>query len=162
MANEEKSKFGKIPAAERPFEVEQAPEEERKITAPEREEKRKPEKVEIPSAAAALPAAVKPAVLPPKDPVLVQIESILEEDLQDLYRDLPPELKPKFKQKGEEAARVIRDMIARAKVKARKVLKLLTDWLKMIPGVNKFFLEQEAALKAQKIMMLAEKDKKEK
>ena len=44
-------------------------------------------------------------------------------------------------------------------MKARKVLKLIKGWLKMIPGVSRFFLEQEAAIKAQKIMEIAAPDK---
>ena len=98
-----------------------------------------------------------PAV--PADPVLKQIETILAEDLEEVYAQLPPELKPKFKVKGEEVASAIRTMMATAKIKARKVLKLIAQWLKIIPGVNKFFLEQEAAIKAQKIMAVAQEEK---
>jgi len=117
-------------------------------------------KEDVPRAPGPIPVAI-PAPKTPKDPVLAQIETILEEDLKDIYNELPPELRPKFKQKGEEAARAISEMVARAKIKVRKVLKLIVGWLKIIPGVNKFFLEQEAAIKAQKILAMAkEKNKK--
>lgn len=97
---------------------------------------------------------------PPKDPILTQVETILSEDLKDLYAGLPADIKPKFRAKGEEVASAIKVMIESAKVKTRKVLKLIRDWLRMIPGVNKFFLEQSAAIKTQKITFLAEQKKK--
>lgn len=90
-----------------------------------------------------------------KDPAFVRVEAILEDNLEAIYGELPAELKAKFKAKGEETAHAIIAMMERAKVKARKVLKLIADWLKMIPGINKFFVEQEAAIKTQKIMQLA-------
>lgn len=154
MPKEEKSKI--ISPAERVLEVEKVPE------VPE-----KAPKIEIPEVAEApkeapLKAPPAPPVTLPKvevrDPVLAQIENILEEDLKEVYAGLTPELKPQFKAKGEEAAKTIRDMIDRAKLKARKVLKLIKSWLKMVPGINRFFLEQEAAIKAQKIMEIAAKD----
>ncbi|MDO8504976.1 MAG: hypothetical protein Q7S48_00120, partial [bacterium] len=67
-------------------------------------------------------------------------------------------VKPKFKAQGELVARNIREMVVQAKVKTRKVLKLIVAWLKMIPGVNKFFLELEAAIKTQKIVIFAEEE----
>lgn len=94
-----------------------------------------------------------------KEPMLVKIEGILAEDLADVYENLPEALKPKFRAKGEETAGKIRQMMQDAKVKARKVLKLIKEWLKMIPGVNKFFLEQEATIKTQKLLGLKQEDK---
>lgn len=107
-----------------------------------------------------LPATPAP-VAPPKDPLTAQVEEILEEDLKEVYAGLPEALKPKFRKKGEEVAEAIVAMLTTAKVKARKVLKLIIAWLKIIPGVNKFFLEQEAAIKAQKILAVAKERKKE-
>lgn len=106
------------------------------------------------------PASQAPVPSPSKDPILTQIENVLSEDLDKVYNGLPTELKPAFKAKGEEVARTIRTMVETAKVKVRKVLKLIIAWLKIIPGANKFFLEQEAAVKAQKIMTIVEAEKK--
>ncbi len=119
----------------------------------------KAEKVfEVPRSA---PVAQAPSVpVSAKDLLLSQVENILSEDMQSLYAALPTELKPKFKAKGEEVAMTIKTMLERAKVKTRKILKLIREWLKMIPGVNKFFLEQAAAIKTQKISVLAEQQKK--
>ncbi len=113
--------------------------------------------VEIPVAPAFhVPQAVSPT---PKEPMLVKIEGILAEDLADVYENLPDDLKPKFRVKGEETAGKIRIMMQEAKIKARKVLKLIKEWLKMIPGVNKFFLEQEATIKTQKLLGLKRDEK---
>lgn len=94
------------------------------------------------------------------DPILSKVERILEEDLQEVYDGLPAELKPRFRAKGEEVAHAITALLEGAKVKARQILKLILQWLKMIPGVNRFFLEQAAAIKTQKVLMV-EKDKGE-
>ena len=103
------------------------------------------------------PVPVRPAVVLPKEPELVKIESILEENLKEVYASLPAEVRPQFKAKGEETATKIRELMEKTKIKARKILKLIKAWLKLIPGVNKFFLEQEAAIKTQKLMAMKEK-----
>jgi hypothetical protein len=51
-------------------------------------------------------------------------------------------------------------MVRRAKVRAREALDLITRWLRIIPGVNAFYLAQEAKLKTDKIIALAEEEKK--
>lgn len=106
------------------------------------------------------PVPTRPAAVMPKEPELIKIENILEENLKEVYASLPAEVKPKFKTAGEETAIKIRALMERTKVKARKILKLIKAWLKLIPGVNKFFLEQEAAIKAQKLMAMKSVDKK--
>lgn len=99
------------------------------------------------------PVAVAPAA-PAKDPVTAQIEEVLAEDLTDAFLNMTPETQAQFKQKGEETAGKIREMIEQAKTNARKIFDLIRDWLKLIPGVNKFFLEQEAKIKTDKILRL--------
>jgi hypothetical protein len=115
---------------------------------------------------AAAPAPVAPDFPVPapasqisKDPVFKKVEEIMEEDLKDTYWSMPPDLRAKFKQKGETVAESVRQMIIGAKIKASKVLKLIVAWLKMIPHVNRFFLEQEAKLKTDRIMNFAESEK---
>lgn len=141
-------------------EVEKIPETPKEKSAVAVPEKPTTEK-EFPGGRAPAPVPIFPAPLPaPVDPITKEIEAILEEDLAKVYASLPDDVKPKFKAQGEIVARNIRQMLQEAKVKTRKVLKLIVDWLKMIPGVNKFFLEQEAAIKTQKIMILAEEEEK--
>jgi hypothetical protein len=96
---------------------------------------------------------------PPKSGTLVKIEKILEEDLEDFYFSMPPEQQKAFKEKGEETASAIENMVRAGKAIGRKILKLIRAWLKMIPGVNKFFLEQEAKIKTDKVMAMAERGK---
>jgi hypothetical protein len=43
----------------------------------------------------------------------------------------------------------------------KKILALIRDWLKLIPGVNRFFLEQEAKIKTDKILLAAEEKKQQ-
>lgn len=94
-----------------------------------------------------------------KDPVLQRVEQIMEADMKDTYMSLPPAAKARFKKQGEAAAEKIRAMLASAKVNAHKVLKILVSWLRTIPHVNRFFLEQEAKLKTDRIMQYAEKER---
>ncbi len=108
---------------------------------------------------AAPPAPVAPAA---KDPVLSRVEGILAEDLADIYRELPEGKREKFNTRGDEVAPEVFDMIHRAKASAKKILKLISDWLKMIPGINRFFLEQEAKIKTDKLMAMAELEKEKK
>ncbi|KKR07914.1 MAG: hypothetical protein UT32_C0005G0013 [Parcubacteria group bacterium GW2011_GWC2_39_14] len=96
------------------------------------------------------PVAVAPVITKSED--LIAIEKILAEGLEDLYKKLPDNRKMEFKQKGEEAASTIEKLMQSAKVHMKKVIGVIRDWLLMIPGVNKFFLEQEIKIKADKLL----------
>jgi len=89
-----------------------------------------------------------------KDPVVATVESILTENLGDLYLSLPPDEQQKFKAKGEETTKKIVELLRSAKATFKKIFNLIFDWLKTIPGINKFFTEQEAKIKADKIMKI--------
>ena len=91
-----------------------------------------------------------------------EIENILSENMEEIYQGLPANLKEQFKRKGDETVLKIRKVISRAKIALRKILNLIKNWLKIVPGINKFFLEQEAKIKTAKILALAEKTKKKK
>lgn len=96
--------------------------------------------------------------LPPiRDEATVKIEKVMEEGVGDAYQRLSPVAKQEFKIKGEETASAIREMIKSGHAKAKNVFKLILEWLKMLPGVNKFFLEQEAKIKTDRIMSLKDK-----
>jgi len=86
-----------------------------------------------------------------------EIENILEVDLADVYMKLSPSKKIEFKLKGEETAKAINSLLDNTKVKVKKVLSLIKDWLKLIPGVNSFFIEQLAKSKLDDIMKLKNK-----
>jgi hypothetical protein len=148
------------PKEERQLETIQSPEVEKLLekTQPEIREV-KPPPSEIPKTTPPLSHPSKPSLSPPKDPVLIQVEHILEEDLKDIYLELPPKIQEKFRQKGDEIAKKIWTMIIELKAKAKKILDLIRSWLRLIPGVNKYFLEQEAKIKTDKLMILAEYEK---
>ncbi len=117
------------------------------------------------TAAEALPAgAPAPAAPAPprpvKDETIARVESVLEEGMKEAYQQLQPAAKERFKKEGERIAQEISGMIKSLKVKAARVLQLLTRWLRMIPGANKFFLIQEAKIKTDRILALAEEEKK--
>jgi len=83
-----------------------------------------------------------------------QIEKVLEKDLAEIYLNLSPDKQEEFKVKGEETARQINILLQKTKIKAREVIDLIKRWLSIIPGVNKFFLEQEAKIKTDEIMRI--------
>jgi len=83
----------------------------------------------------------KPTAIPQyRDEITVKIEKILEEGL-------------------EQTAFKIRELMRGAHVKIKKIFRLIIEWLRMLPGVNIFFLEQEAKIKADKILALKERER---
>jgi len=97
---------------------------------------------------------------PVKDRLSREIEAVLEEDLTDLFLNLPEDKKKEFQEKGEETASKIRALVQKSKINARKIFSLIRDWLKIIPGVNKFFLEQEAKIKTDKVILMTQEEQK--
>ncbi len=95
-----------------------------------------------------------------KDPLLTKIEAILSENLGDIYTQLPADKREAFRVKGEETAGKIHDILGSAKVKVHKILELISDWLGLIPGVNVYFLRQEAKIKLDKLMDYQEEQAK--
>lgn len=100
------------------------------------------------------PAKHEDKIAPAKDEMLLNIEKVLEEDLSELYFSLSEEARHEFREKGQVTAKTIKQMIDDAKIKLEVMIKLIIDWLKTIPSVNKFFAEQEAKIKADKILNL--------
>ncbi len=80
------------------------------------------------------------------------IEDMLAEGLDDVYRSLPLEKKMVFKKKGEDTARKIQTMVVSLKVHASNIIDWIVEWLKVVPGLNQFFLKQEAKIKTDKIL----------
>jgi len=82
------------------------------------------------------------------------IENILEEDIEEIYFSMDQITQQKFKKQGEKTTQEIINLFKNAKATFKKIFKLIFGWLKIIPGVNKFFLEQEAKIKADKILKI--------
>lgn len=89
-----------------------------------------------------------------------KIEGILEEGLGEAYQRMNPVDQHEFRIKGEETAIEIMKIISLPKIKIKKIIALIISWLKIIPGVNRFFLEKEAKIKAEKILSEMGEDKK--
>jgi hypothetical protein len=86
------------------------------------------------------------------DDVTKHIETIMAEGLKEVFAELTPVQQQEFKIKGEETAREIRLLMESKKLNLKRVFRLVFTWLKYLPGINSFFLEQEAKIKADKII----------
>ncbi len=82
------------------------------------------------------------------------IDDILSAGLHEIFLNMNPAKQKEFKQAGEETVVKIAGLLEKTKVKVDKIIDLIRKWLKLIPGVNKFFLEQEAKIKADRIIKL--------
>ncbi|MFZ4648652.1 MAG: hypothetical protein ACOYMB_03410 [Patescibacteria group bacterium] len=80
------------------------------------------------------------------------IDRILSDGLGDIFVKLPPNKQQEFKVEGEKTVKKINELIEKGKLSLDFLAKLIKKWLSIIPGVNKFFLEQDAKIKADKIM----------
>lgn len=87
-----------------------------------------------------------------------EIEDIMASDLKDVFLKMSPDKRAKFKLVGEETAVKINELLDKTKVKVRKIIRLLRKWLTMIPGANKYFLEQKVKIKADEIIALKNND----
>lgn len=86
-----------------------------------------------------------------------QVENILVLGLEEIYLSLSPDKRQEFKKAGEETAKKINQLLSKAKINIGEIIKLIKKWLMLIPGVNKYFLEQEAKIKADEIIKLRNK-----
>ncbi len=96
--------------------------------------------------------STSPVVAVPKDEVMLELEKILEANLGEHVASMPQDARVRFLYKGQETALAITTMIRSLKVQAKKVIELIRNWLLTIPGVNKFFLEQEAKIKTDQVL----------
>jgi hypothetical protein len=83
-----------------------------------------------------------------------EIDQILSDGLKEIYINMSPEKQRQFRQVGEQTVKVINGMLGETKVKVNKIITLIRSWLSLIPGVNKFFLEQETKIRVDKIIKL--------
>ena len=116
-----------------------------------------PEKPQELPVSAPQQAVPEPTVATTEEQQLQEIEQVLADGLQDLYAKLPPAEQQKFKVTGEQAAREVQGLLSQVKVKVGKVIEVIRRWLGGLPGINKFFVEQEAKIKAEKLVRLVSK-----
>lgn len=90
-----------------------------------------------------------------------KVEAILSDDLEDIYLSLDSQTQEQFRRTGEETVKKIEVLIATAKATAKAIVELIRVWLQIIPGVNRFFLEQESKLKTDRIMKMIQEQEDE-
>jgi hypothetical protein len=149
-ANLEKEQVG--------FDVEQQTERQKKFEIQEQNTEKSNENLELPkelrSKVKNKPSVGAPGIDIFDSPIHQEVEAILEEELGDIYFKMDLKTQEKFKKKGEETTTKIVKLVEEGKATFIKVFKLIFGWLKIIPGVNKYYLEQEAKLKADRIIKL--------
>ncbi len=108
-----------------------------------------------PTAAAQQATAQKSA----EEERIAKIDHILIDDLEETINKLPENEQKKFREKEKEAALTINKLLQETKIQIKKIIETIRELLLMIPGVNKFFLEQESKLKADQILFLRDEKK---
>lgn len=93
-------------------------------------------------------------VITPASPEILQIEKIMEDGLAEMYVQMTPEKQREFRQVGEQTARQINQLLGATKVQIGKIIDLIKNWLKIIPGINRFFIEQEAKIKSDELLRM--------
>lgn len=159
------------PTPETPPSVEQTPDKARQVSTPEMtelqiEKEQPPEHdsekgfltkaiSEVRNKLSRKPVQTKQVTLPiVKDEMTKEIESIMSDGLGEAFQALTPVEQQEFKLKGEQAALEVRALMDSTKLKVKNVFLIVLKWLSFLPGINKFYLEQEAKIKADKIMAL--------
>jgi len=101
------------------------------------------------------PTAGGPVLPKNKNPQLIEIESILSDGLDQAYISLTMAKRQEFRAQGEILAHTLQIMLERGKINIKKIRRLIMKWLRVIPGVNRYFLEQEAKIKSDRLVELA-------
>lgn len=78
----------------------------------------------------------------------------MADGLEDAYQAMDPAAQQRFKQVGEETASAIEKVLQQSKIQVKKIVTLLLRWLRLIPQVNPYYLEQQAKIKADAIVAL--------
>lgn len=133
-------------------------EKEAEIEKPQSQEEKGQPQTETTTKRKFLPSkkVIAPVSLP-RDEITVKIEKIMEDGLNDSFQRLSPIAKQEFKIKGEQTAYKVRELLKSTHVKVKKIFRLILEWLRILPGINHFFLEQEAKIKTDKIISLKNK-----
>lgn len=86
-----------------------------------------------------------------------QIDAFLSENLSETFLAMSPDKQKIFKEEGEATAKKINVLLDATKVNVGKIVDLIKKWLRLIAGINRFFLDQEAKIKADKIIKMKNK-----
>jgi hypothetical protein len=85
------------------------------------------------------------------------IDSILSDGLNETFLAMSPEKQRVFKAEGEATTKKINHLLDAVKVDFGKIVRLIKHWLGLITGTNRFFLDQEAKIKADQIIKIKDK-----
>lgn len=108
--------------------------------------------VQVPVGNAPVQTQAPTSLMSPMEMRAKEIEKVLEEDMADVYFTLNPNDQAKFKVTGEKTAREINSLLSEVKIQINKIADLIRGWLKVLPGVSKFFIEQETKIKTDKLL----------
>lgn len=100
------------------------------------------------------PVPISLAVQPSTDVLVKSVENTMAEGLEEAYKKMDPALQQQFKQTGEETANAISKLLQQSKIQVKKIVTLLLRWLRLIPRVNPYYLEQQAKIKADALVAL--------
>ena len=98
--------------------------------------------------------SLKPVTKPVE---LKEVEGILADNFKEIYTKLSPSIQKEFKDRGEEAAEKIIQAMKSPKFNVSSILDIIKKWLfvvKKLPGINKLFLEQQAKIKTDKVVLM--------
>jgi hypothetical protein len=84
--------------------------------------------------------------------VLQQVEEILSKNMDKAFLSMDVATQAKFKVKGEQTGQQITLLLQKGRAGLRKITNLILEWLRIIPQVNKHYIEQEAKIKAENII----------
>jgi len=105
-----------------------------------------------------VPTPAVPVLQPaPKSQTLQEIETIMAEDLAGIYASLDAPTRSALKVSGEQAALKISILLQSASSQFIKIIKIVRDWLRTIPGISWAFIEQETKVKTGKLLRLTDK-----
>jgi hypothetical protein len=86
--------------------------------------------------------------------VLQKVENILSQDMDKAFLSMDVATQHQFKVKGEQTGRQITVLLQKGKVTVQKIISLILEWLRIIPQVNRHYIEQEAKIKAENIISM--------
>ena len=86
-----------------------------------------------------------------------EIDAFLSDGLSETFLAMSPDKQKIFKEEGEKTAKKINILLDATKINLNKIVDLIRRWLSLITGVNRFFLDQEAKIKADKIIKIKNK-----
>lgn len=126
--------------------------------APAEAPRETPQAAPVAQASHVVPIEERVATPATKSERLHGIEKVMTSGLEEIYSSLDPRTKAIVKTEGEKTASQIEQLLERGQAAAKKILHLIRSWLQKIPGVNKFFLEQESKIKTDKIMAMNKRE----